>query len=100
MLLSGEWFSARQFKEMGLALEVVSDEDLMAETTRRAQALAAFPTIALIKSKQLMKQPYRDAMRRANREVMDQFMTLLDHPACKEGIAAFQEKRPADFSGY
>lgn len=98
LLLSGEWYTALQCKEAGLALDVVPDEELMAEALRRAQTLAAFPTVALVQSKKLINAPHRNAMRRANREEMDKFTALLDHPACQEGIAAFLEKRPADFS--
>ncbi len=100
MLLSGEWITAQQCKEAGLALEVVPDEALMDDVMHRARTLAAFPTVALVESKRLIKAPYRDSMRRANRDEMDKFSQLLEHPACKEGLAALAEKRPADFSGF
>ncbi|MEM8564327.1 MAG: enoyl-CoA hydratase-related protein, partial [Pseudomonadota bacterium] len=99
-LTSGEWMSAQQCKQAGLALAVVADEELKAEAMQRAQTLAAFPRQALIRSKALIKRHHREAMRIANREEMDCFNEMLEHPACKEGIGAFLEKRPADFSAF
>lgn len=99
-LLSDEWVTAQQCKEMGLALDVVADDQLMAEAMRRAQTLSAFPTVVLTESKALIKAPYRQAMRRANNDEMDVFNDQLKHAACKEGLAAFLEKRPADFSTF
>ena len=100
MLASGEWYSAQQCKDIGLVLDVVPDSELAAETQRRAKILAAYPREALIQSKKLISAPYRESMRKANREEMDTFIDMLAHPACQEGLAAFLEKRPADFAAY
>ncbi|MEM1112759.1 MAG: enoyl-CoA hydratase-related protein [Pseudomonadota bacterium] len=100
LLLSGEWFNAEQCLDAGLAFEVVPDEDLLSIAMQRAQTLAAAPRVALVSGKALLKAPHRDASRRANREEMDRFIEILEHPACKEGISAFFEKRRADYSRF
>ncbi|MEO1080259.1 MAG: enoyl-CoA hydratase-related protein [Pseudomonadota bacterium] len=100
LLTSGDWYTAEQCREIGLVLDVVPDAKLAEETQRRAKILAAYPRDALIESKRLINGPYREAMRKANREEMDTFVDMLDNPACKEGLSAFLEKRPADFSAY
>ena len=99
-LLSGEWMDAQQCKEAGLALEVVSDDEVMAETMRRAQALATFPSHAIIEAKNLMRATSRGPMKDTNHAEMGTFRDLLKHPALGEGIAAIKERRAPDFSAF
>ena len=97
-LLSGEWMDADQCKEAGLALEVVADRELLPTTLRYANKLASFPTHTLVETKALMRQHTREQLLASNRAEIEQLVSLLDHPACKEGISAIREKRKPDYS--
>ena len=99
-LPSGEWMDAQQCKEAGLALEVVSEDEVMEETTRRTQALATFPSHAIIEAKNLMRATSRGPMKDTNHAEMGTFRDLLKHPALGEGIAAIKERRAPDFSAF
>jgi enoyl-CoA hydratase/carnithine racemase len=59
LILIGSPFDARRALELGLATEVVPDNDLRAKATE-ARKLAAKPAAALQASKRLMKQPFRE----------------------------------------
>ena len=99
-LPSGKWMDAQQCKEAGLALEVVSEDEVMEETTRRTQALTTFPSHAIIEAKNLMRATSRGPMKDANHAEMGIFRDLLKHPALGEGIAAIKEWRAPDFSAF
>jgi enoyl-CoA hydratase/carnithine racemase len=99
-LLSGEWMTAEQCKDAGLAMAVVADDELMSEAMRRAQTLAAYPTASLVQTKALMTAPHKEEMKRVNRAELATFTELMDHPAAREGIAAIREKRQPDFSQF
>lgn len=97
-LLSGEWIDATRCKDLGLALEVVPDEELFSEAMSKAQILAQAPSVSLIETKRLMLDPYRQQMKDTNLEELETFADMLSGPACQEGVAAFLEKRKPDFS--
>jgi methylglutaconyl-CoA hydratase len=95
-LLSGERFSAREAKAMGIVHELVATQELDAAIERVAQAFVACAPNALAEAKKLL------------RHVIGAPITpqLMSHTAgviararasdeAKEGIAAFREKRKA-----
>ena len=65
LILLGAPFDARRAAELGLVTEVVSDKDVLVRATETAHELAGKPARARQASKRLMKQPFRDQMRRA-----------------------------------
>ena len=99
-LLSGEWMSARQCLEAGLALEIVPDDEVLEATLAKAEHLAAFPAHTLMESKALLRLHHREQLLAANRAEIGSLVAMLDHPACAEGIAAIRDKRPPDFSAF
>jgi enoyl-CoA hydratase/carnithine racemase len=99
-LLSGEWMNAKQCQQAGLALDVVPGEEVIETTLNYAHKLAAFPTHTLVESKALMRLHHREQLLLTNRAEIERLIALLEHPACKEGIAAIREKREPDYSAF
>ena len=57
------------------------------------------PVAALVANKKLLLAARLDAVRAARAREDETFASLVGGPANREAIAAFEEKRPADFSG-
>jgi 2-(1,2-epoxy-1,2-dihydrophenyl)acetyl-CoA isomerase len=100
LMLLGDRISAAQAREYGLVTDVVPGDRLEARTAELAVTLARGPTVAL----GLMK-------RLANRALDgDRTGALFDETMAQElaaksadgqaGVAAFAERRPAEFRGY
>jgi 2-(1,2-epoxy-1,2-dihydrophenyl)acetyl-CoA isomerase len=100
LMLLGDRISAAQAREYGLVTDVVPGDRLEARTAELAATLARGPTVAL----GLMK-------RLANRALDgDRTGALFDETLAQElavnsvdgraGVAAFAERRPAEFRGY
>ena len=98
VLLSSEWFSAKQCVEMGLALELVPDDQILARAHERARTLAKLPLLSLTTTKRLLMAPHLEAMKRAVAAECRELAALAGGPASREAVAAFREKRDPDFS--
>ena len=98
-LMGAEWWSAEQCKADRLALDVLPDEGFLERVMEYACGLAKLPTASLIETKNLLVGPHRAAMHKANEEENEGLRRLSGGPANAEAVAAFREKRPADFSG-
>ncbi len=98
VLLSAEWIHAEEAKELGLAWKITPPEDLLAVTMAHATKLAALPISSLVAVKSTMTAG-RVAATRAARDLEDaQFQKLMGGPANMEALAAFAERRAADFT--
>ncbi len=83
----------------GLVAEVVPAADLDAAARARADALAARPTQALAATKRLLHDSYRvDLAHAMHAEAMAVELTLRSNDF-KEGMTAFAQKRPTEFTG-
>ena len=98
-LMAAEWMSAAECKDAGLALEVVPDAMLMSRVREQAAKLAALPLASLIQTKALIMDPLRPQLRESAQAENAGLAALLGGPANREALAAFREKRAADFSG-
>ena len=98
-LMAAEWMSAAECKDAGLALEVVPDAMLMSRVREQAAKLAALPLASLIQTKSLIMDPLRPHLRESAHAQNAGLAALLGGPANREALAAFREKRAADFSG-
>jgi enoyl-CoA hydratase/carnithine racemase len=97
-LLSSEWLSAEECREMGLAWRVVAPEQLMAETRRVATVLASKPIDSLVESKRTIVEPLRAELAAARERENAAFVRLMGTPANIEALAAFAERREPDFA--
>ncbi|MGA1676038.1 MAG: enoyl-CoA hydratase/isomerase family protein [Pseudomonadales bacterium] len=98
-LMAAEWMNAAECKEAGLALEVVPDAQLMSRVHEQAAKLAGLPLTSLIQTKMLIMDPLRPQLRESAQAENAGLAALLGGPANREALAAFREKRSADFSG-
>jgi enoyl-CoA hydratase/carnithine racemase len=97
-LLSSEWLSADECREIGLVFRVCPPEELLATTMTHATLLAAKPISSLRATKRLMTAHHRDAIAAAREAEDAAFQELMAGPANREALAAFAEKRAPDFT--
>lgn len=98
LLMSAEWISAFEAKEMGLVWKLAEPEDLMAETYRYADLLASRPISSLQHVKAAMSVHHQDAVRKAIETETASFAALMGGPANTEALTAFAEGRQPDFT--
>lgn len=98
MLLSSEWFSAEECKDMGLAWRVTSPDDLVPETMKHATHLASKPLGSLLESKRTIVAGHREAIAVARKREDRAFQRLLGQPANLEAFAALGARRPPEFA--
>jgi 2-(1,2-epoxy-1,2-dihydrophenyl)acetyl-CoA isomerase len=99
MMMLGERISAEQALEWGMVYKVVEDNALMTEANALAARLARGPTraYALIRQgiRDCMDKPLTEALMVERRNQLAAGRTA----DFAEGVAAFLQKRPANFSG-
>jgi enoyl-CoA hydratase/carnithine racemase len=98
LILLGQPFDARKAADLGLATQVVSDQNLLATATETARKLAAKPAGALQASKKLMKQSFRQQLKAAMQAENEEFSAQVRSEDAKEALAAFLQKRPPNFN--
>jgi enoyl-CoA hydratase/carnithine racemase len=86
-LLSSQWRDA----EAG---------ELMTKVDQHAQILAAQPLASLVATKELMMAPRREALRAAYKVENVVLADMMGGAANLEAVAAFKERRQADFSNF
>lgn len=99
MMMLGERIPAEQAYEWGMVSEVVEDTELMARTREIAKKLASGPT----KSLTLIRSGIRDCMDKTLTEglMVERRNQLAAGRSADfaEGVSAFLQKRPAQFTG-
>ena len=99
LLLTGQIIDAERARELGLLLEVTSQEQLLTRAEHLAMEIAAKPPQALRLCKRLLKSAGRLELP----DFLDQcagFQGMLHHTADHlEAVNAFLEKRPPKFGG-
>lgn len=99
VLFSGEWISAAQALEAGIAWKVVPGSELMDTALEAARAIARWPIPSLVATKRALLDGRADAVRRARRVEDAAFANLIGSPGNIEAVMAFLDKREPDFSG-
>ena len=94
-LLFGRTYKGPEAGDIGIADEVVSDDALQAQAMKRAEQLAAHPSLALGLTKRMLEQA-GDASAVLEFEAMAQPMCFASDDFT-EGLAAFREKRKPHF---
>jgi enoyl-CoA hydratase/carnithine racemase len=93
-LLSSEWLSAEQCREMGLAFVVCAPDQLMAITMQHARLLATKPISSLVATKRLVLDGIEDRIKAAIEREGSVLGELIGGSANREALQAFAEKRP------
>lgn len=99
MTLLGDRYSARQMSDMGLVNFVVPSEDLDRETDKLVQRLANGPTHVHGMAKKLMYRSLENEFESQLQLEGECFADCAGREDYREGVAAFVEKRKANFSG-
>jgi enoyl-CoA hydratase/carnithine racemase len=81
-----------------LVWKVTEPEVLLPEAYRYASLLAAKPISSLVHTKAAIVAPFRAQLDAARARESASFAELMGGPANSEALAAFAEKRPADFT--
>ena len=99
MLLTGEPVSATEAFEMGLASEVVADDQVLDRALEMADTIAALPPLAIRQTKEVVLAGADcplDAALTLERKAFDILFDTVDQ---KEGMRAVIEKRNPEFKG-
>jgi enoyl-CoA hydratase/carnithine racemase len=97
-LMSSEWLSAEDCREMGLAWRVTSPEELMDETMRHARVLASKSISSLVESKRTIVAALAPQIEAARERENAAFAHLMGRPANIEALTALAERRTPDFA--
>jgi enoyl-CoA hydratase/carnithine racemase len=97
-LYTGDWITADEAVECGLALRVVEPDRLMTETLELARRIAKMPVASLSATKRMVVAGRIDAVRAARAREDHAFTGMIGQAANMEAITAFLEKREPDFS--
>lgn len=93
LLMSSEWVDAGDAQRMGLVWKVCEPDELLPETYRRAEVLAAKPVSSLIAVKESMAEPTRPGIAAARAREDAYFAEMMGAAANAEALAEFQRGR-------
>lgn len=93
LLMSSEWISADEAKDMGLVWRVCEPEDLLSQTFHHAEILAAKPISSLKAVKATMVAPIADAITAAVQREKALFVDLVGQAANVDALAAFSDRK-------
>jgi enoyl-CoA hydratase/carnithine racemase len=99
LIFTGRTLSARECVEMGLASKAVPKEALMGVARAMAAEIAANAPLAVQASKRMMRMGLTETFGDHVHHVFLQLLPLFRSQDAAEGMKAFMEKRPANFTG-
>ena len=95
---TASWIDSARAVEIGLAWKRVPDDKLMEETMAVANDIAAMPISGLRATKRVLLGAKVEHSKAARAREDKEILGLAGGPAQREALAAFREKRPADFT--
>jgi enoyl-CoA hydratase len=99
MCLTGRMMSADEAERSGLVARVVPAADLLDETLKTAEAIAAMPPLAAVAAKEMINAAFEIPLNQGIRFERRLFHGLFGTEDQKEGMTAFVEKRPGNWKG-
>jgi enoyl-CoA hydratase len=99
MCLTGRMMDAAEAERSGLVAKVVPANELMTETVKTAEAIAAMPPLAAMATKEMVNAALELPLGTGIRFERRLFHGLFGTEDQKEGMAAFVEKRPGKWKG-
>ncbi len=100
MMLLGQRISAQRGYEMGFVNRVVSPDDLDAATAEWATQLAGKSPLLMALGKRAIRTQRDMPLEQALEYLQGQLSLTLSTADAKEGVAAFFDKRPAQWTGH
>jgi methylglutaconyl-CoA hydratase len=98
LLLGSELIDAQRAKEIGLVNRVVSQENLMSEAQKFADSVLQGAPEALTRTKRLIEELWWRSVKEDIDLALKYHMQARESSEAREGIAAFNEKRPPDWA--
>ena len=99
LIFSGERLDAAKAKEIGLVLDVLPADQLLAHCKAVAAKIQKNGPLAVAQAKRVIEFGSDQDLRAANELERQGFAVLFGSEDQKEGMKAFLEKRPASFTG-
>ena len=99
LIFSGELVNADEALRIGLVDRVVPDAELRTQTLHLARTIAAHSPVALQLAKNAVRAALETPLTAGLRYERELFITAFASEDKREGVAAFLEKRPAEFRG-
>lgn len=97
-LMSSEWLSADECREMGLAWKVTAPDELLDVTMQHARVLASKSISSLVESKRTIVAALKPQIDAARDRENAAFAYLMGRPANIEALTALAERRTPDFT--
>jgi methylglutaconyl-CoA hydratase len=97
VLLASELFDAERAREIGLVNRVVPSDALESEAEKIAASVLQGAPGAITSSKRLMEELWSTSVRQDIERALRHHMEARESPESKEGITAFNEKRPPNW---
>ena len=99
LIYTGDLIGAEEAERIGLVELVVEDGDLRARTMQIANTIAQHSPVALQLAKNAVRAALEAPLTAGLRHEREMFITAFGSEDKREGVAAFLEKRAADFKG-
>jgi enoyl-CoA hydratase len=99
MCLTGRMMGAEEAERAGLVSRIVPAADLVDETVKTAQQIAAMSRPAAMMVKDVVNRAYETTLSEGVRYERRMFQASFGMPDQREGMAAFVEKRKPNFGG-
>lgn len=97
MVLTGRMIDAGEAERCGLVARVVPAAQLLEEALKAAETIASFSMPAVMMAKEAVNMAHETSLAEGVRAERRMFYSLFATEDQKEGMAAFEEKRPAQF---
>jgi enoyl-CoA hydratase len=98
MILTGRMIDAEEAERWGLVARVIPADRLLDEAVATAQNIASFSRPAVFLAKECVNRSFETSLSEGVRFERRMFHASFATDGQKEGMAAFIEKRPPDFS--
>jgi enoyl-CoA hydratase len=99
MCLTGRNMDAEEAERSGLVARVVPLADLQAEALKMAETIASMAPLAALATKEMVNAAYETTLQQGVLFERRLFHSLFGSADQKEGMAAFVEKRPGNWTG-
>lgn len=99
MCLTGRMMDAVEAESAGLVARVVPAADLVAEAIKAAEAIAGMAPLAALAAKEMVNAAFETTLQQGVTFERRLFHGLFGTADQKEGMAAFVEKRPGNWTG-
>ena len=99
MCLTGRMMDAREAEASGLVARVVPAADLLAEALKAAETIAGMAPLAALAAKEMVNAAFETTLAQGVAFERRLFHGLFGTADQKEGMAAFVEKRPGNWTG-